>query len=229
MISLKSEDVYRCECQLPSDLKEVMRSRSGEVVVAGGFVRSLLSGRCTDDVDVFVPSAKTAQNLVRNVVDHPGAVRVEKDRVTVFGKRFNVEFIFRWSFEHPEDLVRILDFTVCQAGIWYDSDGKLVGQACDRFYGDLRDRRLVYSCPDRREEGDEGGSFLRLFKYYDEGYRPSAHTLGRLVARVASGVDAISCDLPEGQLGDLVGELLSSSSSRSALDRYLAGGREVLR
>jgi hypothetical protein len=98
-----------------------------------------------------------------------------------------IQVIHRWSFKQPRDVLESLDFTICQAMIWYDREAKAwVGTCSADFYQDLAAKRLTYTSPVRDE--DAGGSILRVLKYYQRGYRIPLDSFGRVLGRLLRGV-----------------------------------------
>ena len=110
--------------------------------------------------------------------------------------RIPVQFIHRWTYETPADLLPSFDFTVARAAIWYEEKGWAT--LCDdRFYPDLAGKRLVYCSPARNE--DAGGSILRVLKFYQKGYRIPLDSLAAVVTRLIGGVRDIGAVFERGE------------------------------
>ena len=73
-----------------------------------------------------------------------------------------MQFIHRWKYDEPTKLLEELDFTVCQAAVWWANDS-WQSLCSTSFYPDLAARRLVYTFPQREEES--GGSMMRVRKF----------------------------------------------------------------
>ena len=124
-----------------------------------------------------------------------------KNAYTLLTRKPKLQFITRWVYEHPRDVIGDLDFTVCCAVIWYDTTDKKFKSAChDLYYEDLSARRLRYTSPSRIEE--VGGSALRILKYYNKGYKITLESYGRVIARLVSGWNDF-----EGEDGKLLNQL----------------------
>lgn len=96
-----------------------------------------------------------------------------------------MQFIHRWKYDEPTKLLEELDFTVCQAAVWWANDS-WQSLCSTSFYPDLAARRLVYTFPQREEES--GGSMMRVRKFLGRGWRINADSLGGIMARVFMAV-----------------------------------------
>ena len=96
-----------------------------------------------------------------------------------------VQFIKKWVYEKPSDIISSFDFTIARAAMWF-ADKEWHALCDDNYYVDLAARRLVYCSPKRIEEA--GGSMLRVLKFYQRGYRIPLDSLGGVIARVVYDV-----------------------------------------
>jgi hypothetical protein len=208
MGKLNQRDVALCVSRLNPVLKdEMMNALNGVVVVAGGFVRSLVAGETVNDIDVFVTS-DISVNVLTARMEKAGfnTSSSSNAKTLVSGDKIPVQIITRWMFgntdKHEElrkgddrdkvlaasmmlqDVINSFDFTVCQAGIICTPQGWM-GICSDDFYEDLCAKRLVYTKPDRTE--DAGGSMLRLLKYTSRGYRATLSSISAITARWLMG------------------------------------------
>jgi len=208
MAQLNERDTQFCVARLNPQLRHLMQTSLGGVtVVAGGFVRSVISGETVNDIDVFVAN-DTATSVIVDLLKldkfslsiSPNAKTLIKDN------RTPIQIITRWMFgdseKHRElrsqdnaarslsaammlqEVIQSFDFTVCQAGI-VCVENKWIGICADAFYADLCAKRLVYTKPDRDE--DAGGSMLRMLKYTARGYRPTLPSIAAISARLFMG------------------------------------------
>ena len=192
MTTLVNEDLVWCLRRLSKPIRDLLKARAGKLVVAGGFARACVAREAVNDVDLFSPSADAAKACAFDLAKAGGKEGrdlriIETDNaITVLSKPFPCQFIHRWTFAKPEDIVPSFDFTIAKAAFWYDGKDwqSLVD---DRFYADLAAKRLVYCAPVRAEEA--GGSMLRILKFYQRGYRIPLDSLGAVVARLLGGVD----------------------------------------
>lgn len=185
MTELHNNDLHYVVSHLPKDIRDMLESRP--VVLGGGFIRELIAGNKPNDIDLFgaVPAelSETARELAKT---RECRIFYSANAVTVIAEnRMPVQFITRWVFEKPEQVIGSFDFTVCQAVVWF-ADAQWHSAIGEDFYRDLAARRLTYTHPDRNE--DAGGSLLRVRKFLARGYSIQAQSLAGVVARLAMGV-----------------------------------------
>lgn len=188
---------------LPRQLKELMEVAGDRIVLGGGFVRSSVSGERPNDIDLFCKSQEDACSYAiqlagngKKVIETGNAYSIRK----VGG--FFVQFIHRWTYDSPAQILDSFDFTVACSAIWFEkaSVSYEIGSGStyptpekwnslidDNFYSDLAAKRLVYRSPQRNE--DAGGSMLRVLKFYQKGFRIPLDSLGAVLARMADAVD----------------------------------------
>lgn len=186
MNELLKEDLKWCVGRLPKDVLALLKERENQLFVAGGFIRSCIANEKINDIDLF-SADKTSAELFATVLQGKEYKMVKTDNAfTIYGKgRLSVQFIHKWTFSKPSEVLPSFDFTIAKAVIWYN--GKNWCSLCgDRFYQDLAAKRLVYCSPKRIEE--VGGSMLRVLKFYQRGYRIPLDSLGEVIARIVSGI-----------------------------------------
>ncbi len=195
MDKLLQEDLMWCLRRCPKDVRKLIKERPNELFIAGGFIRSCIANERISDIDLFSPS-NDASNLcaLKLKRDYYNIVKTD-NAITVCGRgRMTAQFIYKWTFAEPKDVLPSFDFTIAKAIIWYD--GKDWNSLCDdRFYKDLAAKRLVYCSPKRIEE--VGGSMLRVLKFYQRGYRIPLDSLGAVIARCVTGIDFAKIDSTE--------------------------------
>lgn len=173
--------------RIPKDIRELMQ-RQG-LFLGGGFIRETIAGGEVKDVDLFGPTAEKLDASAAYLAESRGGKchKTQNAFTVIAHPRMPVQFISRWLFDNPEDLLASFDFTVCQAVVFFDPATKRwdsrIGEG---FYPDLAARRLVYTSPMREEEA--GGSMLRVRKFLQRGYNIQAASLGAVIARVAAKV-----------------------------------------
>jgi len=182
---LLREDITWCIQRFPSGLRTLLKSETSNLVVAGGFIRSCVANEKISDIDLFSTSKEQAELYARRYAGDKGRVIATDNAFTVVEKaQIPVQFIHRWVYEKPQDILASFDFTIAMAAIWFD--GIWNGICADRFYTDLAAKRLVYTSPKRIEE--VGGSLLRVLKFYQRGYRIPLDSFGQVIARLVSGI-----------------------------------------
>jgi hypothetical protein len=160
-----------------------------QLMVAGGFLRSVIAGEKTSDIDFFAESQTTLQAAAdRITIERRGKQHVSHNAITVLAPpRTPLQFITRWTFDNPEDCMASFDFTIAQAMIYRPNSGQWEAWVADRFFQDLAQKRLIYTSPDRDE--DAGGSMMRVLKFLKKGYSIQAESLGKVIARIVRGID----------------------------------------
>lgn len=184
---LNNYDVQFCVKRLPKRLKKLMINHGETIIIAGGYIRSIVTGEHISDVDVFAGNKETSEKLAMELMYNKSDLHRTNNAITVKSFRIPVQFIYRWVYDNPVDVLKSFDFSICQAAIWYNKTEKKWASKCeDSFYQDLAAKRLVYLSPIRNE--DAGGSLLRVLKYYQRGYRIPLDSFGAVLARLLIAV-----------------------------------------
>ncbi len=181
MKELINQDLQWCLRRLPKVVIEILKENPGEIFVSGGFIRSCVSGEKINDIDIFSPSKEKAELIARRISNNNHRLIKTDNAYTVLGYKYTLQFIHRWTYGSPVECVDSFDFTIAKSAIW--SNGKEYQSIVDeRFYIDLAAKRLSYCSPKRNE--DAGGSMLRLFKFYQKGYRAPLTTMASVISRL---------------------------------------------
>ena len=182
MKELTQQDLKLCVSRIPKDIRELMNKYP--LFVAGGFIRSTISGEKVNDVDLFGGDKQTlefAANLLR--FTRNGRLHTTDNAFTVLtSSRMPAQFISRWLYSNAEDLCNDFDFTVCQAVIGWSADRGWYSVCSENFYADLAAKRLVYTFPQREEAA--GGSIMRVRKFLKRGYNIQAWSFAGVIARL---------------------------------------------
>lgn len=187
MHTLRPMDLNFVCSRIPKDIRKLMMENS-RLSIAGGFIRSTISGEKPSDIDMFGESKDFLKSVAYQfAVSRKGRVHETENALTILAPpRIPVQFITRWLFQNPESVVASFDFTVCQAAIWYDS-GKWHSAVSEDFYPDLAAHRLVYTFPVREESA--GGSMMRVKKFLMRGFTIQAPALAGVISRIVEAVD----------------------------------------
>lgn len=199
MNELSNTDLHFVVSRVPRDVIKLIRDNG--LFLAGGFVRSVISGEKPSDIDLFGPSKDKLQAIATAfALERQARLHVTDNAFTVLtGNRIPVQFIHRWTYQ-PGDQGRLseeFDFTIAQAVLWLEDvkhpvTGDIQKQwksiCSDRYYSDLAAKRLHYTCPAREE--DAGGSLLRARKFLSKGYSIQAQSLAKVITRLVIKVDA---------------------------------------
>ena len=182
MRTLTNTDLNFVVRNIPSDLRKLMRHRP--LFVAGGFIRETIAGAPVHDIDVFGPTATMLEVQAQALAagrDNSRVHTTQYAHTVLAAPRMPVQFISRWLYSDAEQLLQELDFTVCQAAVWFDGT-TWCSMCSEAFYPDLAARRLVYTFPQRDEEA--GGSMMRVRKFLARGYNIQAESLAGVMSRV---------------------------------------------
>jgi len=206
MQTLTPQDLNFVLSRCPKDILKLLMQNAGKLFLAGGFIRSTISGEKVSDIDLFGTGKDDLLRIAKDfTLERKGRYFSTDNAITVLSPpRFPVQFITRWLFAEPHKLVESFDFTVCQAVIWTETIAEIdveeedkkenkyrfYSLTSDTFYADLAARRLVYTSPPREEE--VGGSFMRVIKMVKRGYNVQAPTLAGVISRIMSKLDVDS-------------------------------------
>ncbi len=196
MEQLTKTDLHFVVTRIPRDVRSLMR-KYPDLVLAGGFIRATIAREKVSDLDLFGPNKDYLDRAAKELaLSRKGRVYESKNAITVLAPpRMPVQFITRWMYDNPADVVESFDYTICQAAVKLIGTGLIIdeqvqyewrGFCSPLFYPDLACKRLTYTAPDRNE--DAGGSMLRMRKYIQRGYIIQADSMSRVIARLIKGV-----------------------------------------
>ncbi len=196
-MKLIDHDLNYCLRLLPWQLSYLLGEFPGSIV-AGGFIRSVVSSEPISDIDVWTPNAEMAKAMAEKLSHQAFSQTDTKlistaNAITVVGLEWPVQFVHKWTFDSAEAVLDHFDFTIARACLWHDKVKAWCGECDDRFYPDLAAKRLVY-CDSTPIDGC-GGSMLRLLKFYRKGYRAPLETIATLIERVAKYSSERSMDI----------------------------------
>lgn len=190
-------DLQWCLRMCPAPVLELLKRHPGTLAVAGGYVRDCIAQERPHDIDLFSSTPELAKAYAQEFAGGPSRYIETLNAYTVLGRcSYSVQFIHRWAYANPVDLLASFDFTVAMAALWWGhphtAEGGMGGAtwrsaAHPDFYADLAAKRLIYTSPVRKEAA--GGTMLRLLKFYQRGYRIPLDDLGQVIARLCAGVD----------------------------------------
>lgn len=197
MKELEWHDLNWCLRRVPQSVLKLMKQQPNNLVVAGGFIRSCIANETINDIDLFTSNPVQAKSFASEISGKFKFIETDNAYTVTKVSKISIQFIHRWSYPQPEELLKSFDFTIAGAAFWWD--GSQWKSLChDSFYADLAAKRLVYTKPERNE--DAGGSMLRVLKFYQRGYRIPLDSMGAVIARLVKGVD--EKQLQSGEFGD---------------------------
>lgn len=200
---LRAGDVGSCLERLPAAMLDALVRRPEDLVLAGGFVRDVVTGDAIRDVDLFASSKEVAVEVANELAVEMGAGVYVGNSVFTLSSSPPVQVAFCRPFDRPEEVVEKFDFAVCRASLWHDGES-WQSKVDPRFYPDAASRRLRYCSPDR-EEDHPGASLVRILRFYERGYRVSLCSLARVVAKL------VKADVEGGRLIEARLRLLGES------------------
>jgi len=187
MKTLTHTDLRLVISRLPKDVQKLMNSNS-ELILAGGFIRSTISGEKPSDIDLFGPTIDFQKRMAATLTtERKGRMHETPNAITVLSPpRMPIQFITRWTFGAFSDCIQSFDFTVCKAAICKLGN---IWTSCidDNFYADLAARRLVYTFPTREES--PGGSMMRVIKFLKRGYNIQPESLAGVITRILTAIE----------------------------------------
>ena len=117
---LHVDDLRMAVAKLPDPVAEWLRQVGPNAFVAGGHIRSCVTGDRLGDVDIFVRDSGVMAGFFDQVEGQPFVTDFAKS-LPVGGRI--VQVICWRYFDTPADLLAHFDFTVCQAALWWHGDG----------------------------------------------------------------------------------------------------------
>jgi len=201
-------DVKWAVKRLPFIVRERIKASKGEIILAGGYIRSCIANEPVNDIDLITPSKESAKKWVDEIAKVVGKTVYETDNAySVKVDGLLVQFVHRWVFDDPVKCIESFDFTIAKSAIWF-RENFWRGICAHSFYADLAAKRLIYTSPVRNE--DAGGSMLRVLKFYQRGYRIPLDSLGAVMARLFNAVDVERLQNVQGaEKEEFVGKILT--------------------
>ena len=204
--TLRPLDLLLITRRLPSPVRNILKEYPNRVFLAGGFIRSCISGEEVSDIDLIVDSKDLGDLISRKLKEQvEGSIYTTENAFTVIGYRHPVQIIHRWTYKTALEVIESFDFTIACAAVCWEGTA-WVSVIHRDYYADLAARRLVYLSPKRAEE--PGGSLLRVLKFYQRGYRIPLDSLGAVIARLARAVRGDPATLEEEMHAKIVTGLL---------------------
>lgn len=229
LTNMTTTDLLFVMRRIPKDVRELIAARG--LAVAGGFIRAIIAGERPDDLDLFGPTKEIVENAALTLAAARGVKLHETQNALTIAMpgRMTIQFITRWTYRNELELYNVptvnmtallnsFDFTIAQAGITFQRETRTwVGLVTPGFYPDLAARRLVYTTPVRIEE--VGGSTLRVRKFLARGYNIQAGSLGKVIARLVTGVKFEDRrEITEDWLAKIITALLREVDPSSVID-----------
>ena len=167
-VPLDERDIKACVLKLPDEIKIGLKSNPNKLILAGGYIRATIANEQVNDYDLFISGSETEAMVISRNMGYRKAV-ISENAITfnlVPSNEHPTQFVYRWKFNNPEELLNSFDLTIAKAAIWYDGkDWK--GTCSERFYQDLAAKRLCYNLA--VPEGRGASHIARLLKFISRG------------------------------------------------------------
>lgn len=189
MGQLNKHDLNRALKILPEPVKALLICNGVDLVVAGGFLRSVVTRDFIKDIDLFSTSAEKAKENWEKLAGKSADIIMTDNAYTIknVGNK-TVQFIHKWCYPTPQELINSFDYTIARAAIWWDQKTRLWCSVTDpEFYEDCAGRRLNYKNPNRIEE--PAGSLLRMLKFVRKGYSIDNRSLAGVIAKASKAYE----------------------------------------
>lgn len=201
---LNYHDLVACITRLPKELHSAMQDRefAGKVFIAGGFIRSVITGEPVNDIDLFLTDKSLADKLAirlmrtcpevfSSLIQRLGTLKIHTTDNAHTLRAFNpvIQIIRNREYKDAYDVVHNFDFAICAAAFyWHPTKQQWASLAHGSFYRDLAAKRLTYLQPHLHDNAS--GSVLRVLKFYRMGYSIPVESLGGVLARLITNVNA---------------------------------------
>lgn len=143
------------------------------VILAGGTINSIFSGRAVKDLDLYTYSDKSSKPLIDFLVKECGYAQTwsTNNACTLNHKetKKEIQVIYKFSGD-PEFILSTFDFTIVQGAYCY-AQAKFV--LADRFLTDIASRRLIFTNTSRYPIC----ALYRTKKYQARGYSLGGTTM----------------------------------------------------
>lgn len=173
-----AQDLAAVVGRIPPALRAQMHAHP--ILVAGGFVRSVIAHERVSDVDVFGPTPEMCKTLAAELAALSGVTVIDTDYASTVPGRPPVQYVHRWTFASARELMDHFDFRIVQAAVFFDGQAWR-GETAEGFYEDVAAKRLTYVPGDEPES-----SLLRVVKYARRGYHVAPEELAAVVDQIKS-------------------------------------------
>lgn len=178
MEKLKDSDVVK----VLSKLREVSGGlaidimKTEKVVLAGGFIRSVIDNDEINDIDLFMKK----DVIIEDIVDK---CDVQTDNSYIIFKDKPVQIIkHKWKFDDPCELIEQFDYVITMAAVWFEN-GEINSVCNDFYYDDIKCKELtMFRVHDKIETCK---SLVRSVKFTKHGYSFEIETLYKMIESIS--------------------------------------------
>jgi hypothetical protein len=192
IVPMDETDLMKAVRHLPEKIARFLKEFHTETILAGGYLRSIITNEEVNDYDIFCSVDKL--QIKDNIYQSYGTWYSIKESANSWLCNDPslapkpVQFIHRWTFTDAKSLLRYFDFTIAKAAVWYDGTN-WQGVVDKRFYQDLAAKRLVY---ESGLPGNEGASHItRVFKFIARGYTIENNDLANVLTWIINSTTSL--------------------------------------
>lgn len=181
---------------------DLLKRYGASVVVAGGFVRSIMTGGKPRDIDIWtttpdrqtrIDTVKTFQQIgLGAFYESTNAINLDLTMMIVGeseARETKTQLLTRFPYNDVSEVFASFDLTICQAAIFYNRIGGYFDGVCSEwFWPDLTKRVLRYTHPEDKISSKER-SLARCIKYRMRKYvAENEDDMQELISRAAPGL-----------------------------------------
>lgn len=188
---LNKHDLDRAVALLPYEIKMIMSANGANIMLAGGYIRSVIAKEPIKDIDLFISGDREEAHKIAHRIKDYGydEIHSTQHNFTLLSKeKTTVQVIHGFDFYGPMSLLNSFDFNICKAVIWYSGiDLTWQGLTVREFYQDLVAKRLTYTNPEWNLRA--ASPLCRVLKFYERGYTIDIDSFSAIITNLVSAAD----------------------------------------
>lgn len=180
--------------------KEELKNRLKETdaIIAGGAIRSAITGEDINDVDIYFRSMEGAAYVVSYLIENSKCVSwTNKSGLFAIGSGKLINIIWFKEFSTPDEVFKSFDFTCVMGAMSCKSN---VFTFHDDFFVSNMSKRIRYSATNLYPMA----SIFRIDKYRKKGFKTSKKELAKIMVKII-GLNISTVEELQDQLGTLYG------------------------
>jgi hypothetical protein len=165
----------------------LQQMKEDDVVLAGGAIRSIVTGEQIRDIDIFCHSEEQAARLALDA-SHGSLIKKTFLSFTINLNGLIVQYVYYKPFIDGLDLIKSFDYLMSCAEIhWDKATESFVGLCLEGFYTDCATKTLTF----RKAEKDRGTlcPLRRALKFTSRGWAISDCDLGDILHHYKPEID----------------------------------------
>lgn len=186
---LLPKDLDACVKALPDSIKRTLQSHPGKLIVAGGFIRSIVRGEPINDIDIFgidypgMGSLAISLDTLNSYFYTPNAksIKVIKDNGPHPATEMKVQFITKYEETSAVATLQNFDFTHSMAAFWFEND-QWTSVCHNNFYNDVCNSLINFN---PEYVGDRVILMKRFLKFSTKGWQYCIKDFAAILAEVS--------------------------------------------